>query len=198
VSSPSPQDEFPDEKGRPGVPPRRAGTSQSQTWAWNRAKLADFVSAHGRLPRRTVGGHPSPPAERSLFYWLRAQRRRATRLTASQATSLERLPDFGWEPRLDQWHGRLSAYGTFVTVKGRSPRRRGSDPEEQSLARWYERQIALHRRDLLPYERIGPLMALRATRAGKHSSCAGGRCTSPIPCLLMRGAWRPRESTPLG
>lgn len=122
-------------------------------WFARFEQVQEFVRVVGRLPARTVTGSSASAYERSLFYWLRQQRKREARLAEWQWQRLDLLEGFEWVPREAAWERRLASYEAFVRERGREPRVRGSGVAERSLARWMERQVEAKRRRQLPVAR---------------------------------------------
>ncbi len=118
--------------------------------AWERQwqELMAFVQQHGRLPAR---GRSPLKGERALARWCETQRSRIrgqghwARLTPEQASKLEAIPGWQWDPWTVEWERQWQEVKAFTEQHGRLPRRfctKGQPevPGEEKLGVWCKTQ----------------------------------------------------------
>jgi hypothetical protein len=106
-----------------------------QGWLDRIEQIEAFIQTKNSLPRSAPSRKRSGTDAEAMGDFLQYQRR-ATSITAYQKERVSLLPMFEWEPRDARFDDRLNAYLEYVEATGRSPRLRGPDPVERSLARW--------------------------------------------------------------
>ncbi|WP_144763992.1 helicase associated domain-containing protein [Curtobacterium sp. 9128] len=135
--------------------------SHVRRWITMAHELDEFTRSHGRLPLASaLRPRPRTP-EQQLVDQLAYQRRPSARaaMVEYQRARLEALPDFRWEPQNDRWDAWLEQHQAFWNREQRPPRRRASNPQEASIARWVAHQRASDRAGTLPAERRARLLS---------------------------------------
>lgn len=137
----------------------------TRTGKWMRTfdQVQNFVALNKRLP----GLYAEDPAERSLGIWIVTQRQRRLgktskrSLTAEETAHLESLPDWSWGPQGDAWERQRARLDEFLLRNGRLPRSAGTgyvkNRDEESLARWCQKQRAKYNSGDLASERADSL-----------------------------------------
>lgn len=132
-----------------------------QRWLKMVHELDQFVRTHSRLPLASAARPRPRTREQRLVDQLAYQRRPSTHaaLVEYQRARLEALPGFQWEPQDDRWGAWLAQHQAFWNREQRPPRRRATDAQEASIARWVAHQRALERAGTLPADRRARLLA---------------------------------------
>lgn len=99
---------------------------------WLRAyELRALATTLSRMPRSRDG------ATDGLLAWVKNQRRSSLRDV--QRRFLEGVPGWSWAPHDERWDIQCEAVALFIEAERRAPRRRATEPNEQSLGRWLDR-----------------------------------------------------------
>jgi hypothetical protein len=137
-------------------------------WIDNIHRVDSFIEMQARLPRENRRLDPARTSEeeRHLAFWIRFQRRPATRelLCTYQLRRLEALRGFHWDPLETRWHAMFDDYESYMAATGQIPRYRTADQDERRLAAWADKQRKRHRARDLPEERTARLRAIGVVR----------------------------------
>lgn len=136
-------------------------TRTSRNWETRLREVEGFIATTGSFPRANCRRRLEKPTECRLADWLRRQRRSRPNLSSKQSRCLEALPGFEWEPRDAAWDDKFFAYGGFLELQGRPPRRRSDDAVERSLAVWFRNQCWQLAKGTLPKHRADELDRLK-------------------------------------
>ncbi|OEI67864.1 helicase associated domain-containing protein [Curtobacterium sp. ER1/6] len=130
-------------------------------WITMLHELDGFIDSNGRLPLASALRPRPRTSEQRLVDQLAYHRRPTTRaaMVEYQRARLEVLPGFLWEPQNDRWDARLEQHQAFWNREQRPPRRRATDTQEASIARWVAHQRASERAGTLPEERRARLLS---------------------------------------
>lgn len=116
--------------------------------------LKDFIKKYGLIPSR----RSDLLGERSLYQWLRVQRRylKSNKLSSRRKALLNTL-EIPRKGRLDvRWDEIRKNVQAFVSYHGRLPSRSATNKKERSLGIWCHRQRCLYQLGKLSPERITP------------------------------------------
>lgn len=155
------------EQGR--LHPERARLlGEIDCWVWTKAHdqawdsayeaLKEYVSEHGRLPRR---GDVSPGG-RDLHKWVQNQQtaHKRDRLRIGRARRLEQLDCWRWAKSHVEWEESFEALQTYVAAHGQLPPPTYVTEEGIHLGRWVKSQRANYHRRRLSKDRIARLEQL--------------------------------------